>query len=81
MFDVLADEATSDEDLIDLGFDEALDFDKESKAKGAKRGSLKRQPPSPTMMPPFHSEFWNVYGNKLRVNGTAEGVCHMIAAG
>ena len=34
-------------------------------------------PPAPTftMMPPFDSDFWRVYGNKLRVNGTAEGVC------
>ena len=30
-----------------------------------------------TMMPPFDSDFWNVYGNKLRVNGTVEGVCHI----
>ena len=34
-------------------------------------------PPAPTftMMPPFDSDFWRVYGNKLRVNGTAEGIC------
>ena len=30
-----------------------------------------------TMMPPFDSHFWTVYGNKLRVNGTAEGMCWM----
>lgn len=30
-----------------------------------------------TMMPSFESHFWTVYGNKLRVNGTAEGVCNM----
>lgn len=26
-------------------------------------------------MPAWESSFWDVYGNKLRVNGTAEGVC------
>lgn len=26
-------------------------------------------------MPPWDSDFWNTYGNKLRVNGTVEGVC------
>ena len=26
-------------------------------------------------MPAWDSDFWNVYGNKLRVNGTREGVC------
>lgn len=30
-----------------------------------------------TMMPPFDSDFWNVYGDKLRVNGTVEGVCNL----
>ena len=29
------------------------------------------------MMPPWKSDFWNVYGNKLRVNGTVEGICDM----
>lgn len=27
------------------------------------------------MMPPFQSEFWNIYSNRLRVNGTVEGIC------
>lgn len=80
MFSVLADEVSSDEDLIDLGF-EAPGFKKPTKLKDAKRGSSDRQsPPTPKMMPPFQSEFWSVYGNKLRVNGTVEGVCHMKAA-
>lgn len=30
---------------------------------------------STMMMPPFDSHFWVVYGNKLRVNGTQEGLC------
>lgn len=33
--------------------------------------------PQPIMMPPFDSDFWNVYGDKLRVNGTVEGVCNV----
>ncbi|MCJ1473203.1 hypothetical protein MMC13_001854 [Lambiella insularis] len=32
------------------------------------------------LMPPWGSDFWNVYGNKLRVNGTREGVCRLSGA-
>lgn len=35
-------------------------------------------PPDPVMMPPFDSHFWEIYGNKLRVNGTLEGVCDLL---
>lgn len=28
-----------------------------------------------TMMPSFQSDFWNIYSNRLRVNGTVEGIC------
>lgn len=28
-----------------------------------------------TMMPPFQDDFWNIYSNRLRVNGTVEGIC------
>lgn len=28
-----------------------------------------------TMMPPFQNDFWNIYSNRLRVNGTVEGIC------
>ncbi|KAL8789022.1 MAG: hypothetical protein Q9195_007042 [Heterodermia aff. obscurata] len=34
--------------------------------------------PQYVMMPPFDSHFWEVYGNKLRVNGTVEGVCNLL---
>ena len=34
-------------------------------------------PPTPPMMPDWADPIWRVYGNKLRVNGTAEGVCHL----
>lgn len=82
IFGILADESSSEEDLIDLGL-EVPGFMKSPKSKGAKRESLNRQlsPPPATMMPPFDSEFWNAYLNKLRVNGTAEGVCYMKAVG
>lgn len=73
------DEASSDEDLIDLGF-EAPGFKRSPKVNGAKRGKSGRQPP-PKMMPPFQSEFWSRYRNKLRVNGTVEEVCHLKAEG
>ena len=33
--------------------------------------------PSGLMMPPWNSQFWKLYGNKLRVNGTKEGVCNL----
>ena len=42
------------------------------------------EPPQPEpeskrddMMPPFHSDFWKVYGNKLRVFGTVEDICYI----
>ena len=31
----------------------------------------------PTFMPHFENDFWRVYGNKLRVNGTVEEVCDL----
>lgn len=42
--------------------------------------SIAAQHPEPqyVMMPPFDSHFWEVYGNKLRVNGTVEGVCNLL---
>lgn len=30
-------------------------------------------------MPSWDSDFWNVYGNKLRVNGTVEGICDLMS--
>lgn len=85
IFGVLADdddEASSDEDLIDLGFEEK-GFKKSPKVNGAatKRGKSDRQTPLPKMMPPFQSEFWSRYRNKLRVNGTLEEVCYLKAEG
>ena len=29
------------------------------------------------LMPPFNSHFWEIYGNKMRVNGTKEGICNL----
>lgn len=34
--------------------------------------------PGTLMMPPSDSPFWSKYGDKLRVNGTVEGVCPII---
>lgn len=34
--------------------------------------------PGTLLMPPTDSPFWSKYGDKLRVNGTAEGVCPII---
>ena len=33
------------------------------------------------MMPHWASEFWKIYGNKLRINGTIEGVCDLAIYG
>lgn len=35
------------------------------------------KPKRSDLMPPFDSPFWKVYGNKLRVFGTVENVCHL----
>ena len=35
------------------------------------------EPEPSRLMPAWDSDFWNVYGNKLRVNGTVEGVCDL----
>ena len=35
------------------------------------------KPNFPGMMPPFDSDFWKPYRNKLRVFGTEEGVCDL----
>ena len=82
IFGVLADEVSSDEDLIDLGFEER-GFKKSPKVNGAatKRGNSDQLPPPPKMMPPFQSEFWDKYRNRLRVNGTMEEVCYLKAEG
>ena len=38
----------------------------------------KEADPAPSrLMPPWDSDFWNIYGNKLRINGTIEGVCDL----
>ena len=37
----------------------------------------KAQDPIPLMMPSFDAGFWMVYGNRLQVNGTVEGLCYL----
>lgn len=39
-------------------------------------GDIKKDK-SMTFIPPFKSEFWDIYGNKLRVFGTLEEVCDL----
>ena len=72
-FDLLG-ELSSDEDLIDL-FEPSRSPKKVSKTNGV--GAPQTAQTAFTMMPPFDDPFWSVYGNKLRVNGTVEGVCPM----
>lgn len=66
-FDLLGDIPT-DQDFLPSG------PRSEKGAEGKKGKKLKK---NFTMMPPFNSHFWTVYGNKLRVNGTMEGICRM----
>ncbi|MCJ1289837.1 hypothetical protein MMC34_001370 [Xylographa carneopallida] len=44
---------------------------------GPKELDASEQPAS-RLMPSWDSDFWNVYGNKLRVNGTVEGMCELV---
>ena len=58
-------------------FDSLLDLPVDM--DGASESIAGRHPePQYVMMPPFDSHFWEVYGNKLRVNGTIEGVCNLL---
>ena len=60
---------------------EDLDLDFQEASISESHGSTKAAAPSDhefTMMPRYDSHFWVVYGNKLRVNGTVEGVCDML---
>ena len=67
-FDLL-DDIPTDKDLLPAGL-------QPKNTLGGKKGK-KNKNKKFTTMPSFESHFWMVYGNKLRVNGTAEGVCNM----
>lgn len=79
--------ATRFDVLGDLSSDEETMVEQPSVAPRGGFGRatpMVREPPQPEpqpkrddMMPPFHSDFWRVYGNKLRVFGTVEGVCDL----
>ena len=74
-FDLLGD-LSSDEDAALAKVTEVL----EPTRTGAQHHHFRRvSPPEQkfTMMPSWDSDFWRVYGNKLRVNGTAEGICKL----
>lgn len=91
MFDLLGELATNDEDAgADL--DDMDSEDEETPIQAtAPHPDQWDLPPPPVLrtlvegdhsvsrlMPPWDSDFWNVYGNKLRVNGTVEGVCDLM---
>ncbi len=69
-FDLLGDIPTDENPLHS-----SLRPEKSSEGKKAKKAKELKK--NFTMMPAFDSHFWMVYGNKLRVNGTAEGICRM----
>ena len=80
VFDQLCNvELSADEDPIPEGPPKALEMDW---VKAARTGlatasfstpQVEKKAPM-TLMPPFDSGFWRVYGNKLRIFGTAETV-------
>ncbi|KAL8935957.1 MAG: hypothetical protein Q9216_005173 [Gyalolechia sp. 2 TL-2023] len=71
-FDLLGD-IPMDEDLITL----TLQPEKTERPKSKKQEKRKKRADKEIgrRIPAWESSFWGVYGNKLRVNGTVEGVC------
>lgn len=92
MFDLLGEIATNDEDE-GVNFEDMESEDEEPPIQvAAPHPDQWDLPPPPVLrtlgerdqsvsrlMPPWDSDFWNVYGNKLRVNGTVEGVCDLMS--
>ena len=92
MFDILAELDTDDTDeAVDF---EDLESEDETTPllAGAAPSDQTNTPPPPAVktlgegerpvsrfMPVWKSDFWNVYGNLLRVNGTAEGLCDLMS--
>ncbi|KAL8906037.1 MAG: hypothetical protein Q9207_002267 [Kuettlingeria erythrocarpa] len=72
VFDLLGD-IPADDDLATLTL-QPQQSDQPVSKKQAKRDK-RAQAEMGKRMPAWESSFWDVYGNKLRVNGTAEGVC------
>ncbi|KAL9621882.1 MAG: hypothetical protein Q9160_003703 [Pyrenula sp. 1 TL-2023] len=44
---------------------------------GAERNSMEADKNKTEMMPPWDSDFWKVFGNRLRVYGCKEGMCRL----
>ena len=57
-------------DMMALDLQAATPSGQISKARGSTDGH-------PSLMPSFDSDFWKVYGNKLRVFGTREELCDL----
>ncbi|MCJ1283647.1 hypothetical protein MMC26_002978 [Xylographa opegraphella] len=89
MFDALDEASTSASDFTDL---DQSDIPGEPAAISAAEDFIDKwttplpsvprvldasEQPASRLIPPWDSDFWNVYGNKLRVNGTVEGVCDL----
>ncbi|MCJ1389378.1 hypothetical protein MMC18_002235 [Xylographa bjoerkii] len=89
MFDALDDAPADDEDSVDLEDREVLSSSEaippianfmdgwNTPPPPAPKVVDASEQPASRLMPPWDSDFWNVYGNKLRVNGTVEGVCDL----
>ncbi|KAL8832616.1 MAG: hypothetical protein Q9170_004816 [Blastenia crenularia] len=73
-FDLLGD-IPSDEDLIPLTLQPQKTERPNSKKQEKRRRKVKAE--IGRRMPAWESPFWALYGNKLRVNGTVEGVCDL----
>ena len=86
MFDALDDVSVDDEDSVHSDYTQPPSSSKAFPAVAASMDEWATSPPpapkvldaseqpASRLMPPWDSDFWNVYGNKLRVNGTVEGV-------
>ncbi|KAL8990477.1 MAG: hypothetical protein Q9177_000871 [Variospora cf. flavescens] len=72
VFDLLGD-IPPDEDLATLSL-QPQKTDRPVSAKQAKR-NRRVEAEKGKRMPGWENSFWETYGNKLRVNGTLEGVC------
>lgn len=77
MFDLLGDLASDEETMVEPPSVAPMGGSGSAKPVVEKPSQPELESKRDDMMPPFHSDFWKVYGNKLRVFGTVEGFCDL----